>query len=73
MCIQFFRCWETYAVDTLEHLVLAVALPISTGVADQLEVLAEFYIVYVRSTAEISKIALIVNRDIAILKILDQV
>ena len=73
MCVKFFRCWETYAIDTLEHLVLTVTLPVCAGVADQLEVLEEFYIIYMRSTTKVGKIALIVNGNVAILKILDQI
>ena len=33
MRFQFFSCRETYAVDSLKHLVLAVTLPVCTGVS----------------------------------------
>jgi len=28
MCFEFLRCWETYSVNSLKHLIAAVALPI---------------------------------------------
>ena len=73
MIFQFFRCRETYTVNSLQHLVLAVALPVSTGMSDQLKVAAKLYIFYVRSTAEIREIPLLIACDISIFQTVDQI
>ena len=73
MCFQLFCGRETYTVDTLQHLVLAVTFPVSTGVTDQFEMFTEFYVVYVRSTTEVGKVSLIVNGDISVFQICDQI
>ena len=73
MCLKFFRCRETYTINSLQYFVLAVTLPICTGMTDQFKVSAKLYIIYVRSTAQICEISLIINSDVAILQIRNQI
>ena len=73
MCLQLLCGRETYTINSLQHFVFAVTFPVCTRVTDQLEVSAKFYIVYVRSTAQIRKIALIIYGNISIFQIGDQI
>ena len=54
-------------------MVVGIALPIYSGVFYQFEVLAQLGVVYVRSTAQIGEITLIVYSDVAVFQIADQV
>ncbi len=73
MIFQFFRCREAYTVDSLQHFIFAVALPVCTGMSDQLKVTAKLYIVYVRSTAEICEITLFITGNITVFQSVDQI
>ena len=73
MCFQLLSGREADTVDTLHYVVAGIALPIYSGVFYQLEVLAQLGVVYVRSTAQVGKITLIVYGDVAILQIADQI
>ena len=69
MCLKFFRCWKTYTINSLQHFVLAVTLPVCAGMTDQFEVSAKLYIVYMWSTAQIREITLIIYCNVAIFQI----
>jgi len=73
MCFQFLCGREADTVDTLHYVVVGIALPIYSGVFYQFEVLAQLGVVYVRSTAQIGEITLIVYSDVAVFQIADQV
>ena len=73
MCFQFLCGREADTIDTLHHVVAGIALPVNAGVFYQLEVLTQLGVVYVRSTAQIGEITLIVYSDVAVFQIADQV
>ena len=54
-------------------MIVRIALPVYAGIFYQFKILAELCIVYVRSAAEICKIALVVDGDRSILQIADQI
>ena len=73
MLFELFRCRETDAVDTLQYMILGITLPVYTGMFYQLEVTAELYVIYMRSTAEICEIALVVAADLTVFEMADQI
>ena len=73
MRFQFLCGREADTVDTLHHVVAGIALPVNAGVFYQLEVLTQLGVVYVRSTAQIGEISLVVYCDVAVFQIADQV
>ena len=73
MRFQFLCGREADTVDTLHHVVAGIALPVNAGVFYQFEVLTQLGVVYVRSTAQIGEISLVVYCDVAVFQIADQV
>ena len=73
MCFQFLCGREADTIDTLHYVVVGIALPVYAGVFYQFEVLAQLGVVYVRSTAQIGEITLIVYSDVAVFQIADQI
>ena len=64
VCGQLLFLRERRAVYALEHLVLAVALPVCAGALDQLERLDRAGCKQVRTCAEVHKVALLVEGDL---------
>ena len=68
---QLFCGREADTVNSLQHFVLGIALPVSTGMSDELEVAAKLYIIYMRSAAEVGKIALLIAGDVTVFQTVD--
>ena len=54
-------------------MIIRITFPVYTGVFDKLKVLAKLCALYMRSTAEICEVSLVVYGNIAILKTFDQI
>ena len=72
--IEVFLIIEGNAVDSLQHLVLGVILPVRTGIFQEFEILDFFDRLNVRTTAKVSKITLgVAGNNGRIIHVVDQI
>ena len=75
MFLQFLFRVVADTVDTLQHLIVGIALPVSARELDQLEMLEQFCVFDMRTAAEIGKVSLCVAGDngLVLVHTLDQI
>ena len=73
MILKLLSCRETDTVDSLQHLIAGISLPVGTGMLQQLEIFQLLNCIDMRSPTQVNELPLLITGDCTILQITDQI